>query len=115
MVDIKMVHMDMVDMDMVDGHGHDGHGHGGHGQIRKFKTIDPNCETHPSPQFHKFGTFTVNLPEKGNIYIGKNIDIAKGSHHIPIVQFFFNIVQTAFDPPPPLVLNMYVAIFFERL
>ena len=56
MVDIEMVHMDMVDMDMVDGHGHDGHG-----QIRKFKTIDPNCETHPSPQFHKFRTFTVNL------------------------------------------------------
>ena len=27
---------------------------------------------------------------------------------------FFNIVQTAFDPPP-LVLNMYVAIFFEGL
>ena len=26
---------------------------------------------------------------------------------------FFNIVQTAFDPP--LVLNMYVANFFERL
>ena len=26
---------------------------------------------------------------------------------------FFNIVQTAFDPP--LVLNMYVAIFFDQL
>ena len=30
------------------------------------------------------------------------------------LQHFFNIVQTAFDPPP-LVLNMYVANFFERL
>ena len=38
---------------------------------------------------------------------------SKGSHHVPIVQFFFNIVQTAFDPPPSLVLNMYVAIFFK--
>ena len=28
---------------------------------------------------------------------------------------FLNIVQMAFDPPPPLVLNMYVANFFERL
>ena len=27
---------------------------------------------------------------------------------------FFNIVQMAFEPPP-LVLNMYVAIFFEEL
>ena len=27
---------------------------------------------------------------------------------------FFNIVQTAFDPPP-LVLNMYVANYFDRL
>ena len=34
---------------------------------------------------------------------------------MPIVQFFFNIVQTAFDPPPSLVLNMYVENFLERL
>ena len=27
---------------------------------------------------------------------------------------FLNIVQTAFDPSPSLVLNMYVANFFER-
>ena len=30
--------------------------------------------------------------------------------------FFFNIVQTAFDPlSPPLVLNMYVANFLDKL
>ena len=29
--------------------------------------------------------------------------------------FLFNIAQTAFDPPTPLVLNMYVANFFEQL
>ena len=28
---------------------------------------------------------------------------------------FFNIVQTAFDPPPPLVLNIYVADFSKGL
>ena len=29
---------------------------------------------------------------------------------------FLNIVQTAFDPPPPsLVLNMYVANIFDQL
>ena len=32
---------------------------------------------------------------------------------MPQVQFFFNIVQTAFDPP--LVLNIYVANFLEQL
>ena len=40
----------------------------------------------------------------------------RGGLHLPIVQVLFNIVQTAFDPlSPPLVLNMYVANFFERL
>ena len=39
----------------------------------------------------------------------------KGSHTLPIVQFFFNIVQKAFcpPPPPPLVLNIYGADFSE--
>ena len=52
MVDMDMVEMgmvdidtDMVDMDMMD--------------------------THPSQQFHKFGTFTVNLPEKGILMLEK--------------------------------------------
>ena len=31
----------------------------------------------------------------------KNDDEDQGSHPLPIVQFFFNIVKTAFDPPHP--------------
>ena len=49
MVEMGMVDIDtdMVDMDM------------------------DMMDTHPSQQFHKFGTFTVNLPEKRNTYVGK--------------------------------------------
>ena len=39
----------------------------------------------------------------------KIIERHKGSHHERKVQFFFNIVQKAFDPPtplPPLLLNI---------
>ena len=43
----------------------------------KFGTIDPNCETHPPPQFHRFVTFSVNLPKisgkKGVKYLIKTV------------------------------------------
>ena len=35
----------------------------------------------------------------------------KGSRPVRKVQFFFNIVQKAFDPMPPFVLNMMLQIF----
>ena len=50
-----------------------------------------------------------NRPEIAEKFSGAMCHSAKGSHHIPIVQFFFNIVQTAFEskaltpPPPPRV------------
>ena len=42
------------------------------------------------------------------------IDMApsKGSHPPPDPQFFLNIVQKAFDPPP-FVLNITLQIFFD--
>ena len=36
---------------------------------------------------------------------------SKGRPSLPNCLFFFNIVQTAFDAPLPLVLNIYVADF----
>ena len=53
MVGMEMVGMDMVDMDMVD-----------------MDMVDMDMG---------HGKFTVNVPEKRYIHVGKNIDIAKGS------------------------------------
>ena len=53
--------------------------------------------------------------EPGQTLSNSNLE-SKGSHMLGKPSFansavFFNIVQTAYDPPP-LVLNMYVANFF---
>ena len=37
----------------------------------------------------------------------------KGCPPLPNPQFFFNIVQTAVDLPPPFVLNIAERIFFD--
>ena len=41
-------------------------------------------------------------------------DLIKGSRPVRKVQFFFNIVQKAFDPPP-FRLNIMWWIFFEGI
>ena len=59
----------------------------------KFGTIDPNCETHPPPQFHIFVTFSVNLPKisgKTRVkYVIKTVTYKSlRQHHHPHICFF---------------------------
>ena len=59
----------------------------------KFGTVDPNCETHPPPQFHIFVTFSVNLPKisgKKGVYVIKQWFIKVWDNSTPPTHIWVN-------------------------
>ena len=58
--------------------------------------------------------FGAKPVKKSTLYNENPLSLIKGSHRPPKVQFFFNIVQKAFDPPP-LSFEHYVVNFSEGI